>query len=312
VLRLSAVRTDVTLPPPARPAPLSRVLENHTTLGVLMVAPAVLILAGLLAYPFLLGIYLSLTNAIIGRTGQFIGLGNYVSLLGDPLFRLATFNTFLYTIVACAFKLVLGLALAILLNREFLGKRFIRAIVLLPYIVPTVLSAISFWWIYDPTFGIISYTLQHLGLISYGIDFLGDPGLARAALIAANIWRGVPFYAIGLLAALQTVPASLFEAGAIDGAGRWGTFWHITMPLLTPITVVITMFSVILTFADFQLPWVITRGGPNNATQLYGTLAFQRAIQGAHMGEGAAVAMAIFPVLVTTVIVSFRYLRRDD
>ncbi len=309
---MSAVKAEVALPSSPHRAGLSRLLDDRNVLGVLMVAPAVLILAGLLAYPFLLGIYLSMTNAIIGRGGQFIGIENYVSLLGDPLYRLATFNTFLYTIVACFFKLILGMALAIVLNREFMFKRFIRAAVLLPYIVPTVLSAISFWWIYDPTFGIISYTLRHLGLIDQNIDFLGDPGLARAALIAANVWRGVPFYAIGLLAALQTVPASLFEAGAIDGAGRWATFRHITMPLLTPLTVVITMFSVILTFADFQLPWVITRGGPNNATQLYGTLAFQRAIQGAHMGEGAAVAMAIFPVLLVTVVVSFRYLRRED
>src|SRR5207302_1329232 len=215
--------------------------------GVVFVAPAVLILLALLTYPFFLGIYLSLTDAIIGRGGHFVGLANYTGLLGDPLFRLVTFNTFLYTTVACTCKLILGLALAIVLNREFMGKRFIRAIVLLPYIVPTVLSAISFWWIYDPTFGIISYTLRHLGLIGHNIDFLGDPGLARGALIAANVWRGVPFYAIGLLAGLQTVPGSLYEAAAIDGAGGWSAFRHITMPLLRPLTVVITMFSVIQT-----------------------------------------------------------------
>jgi len=204
------------------------------------------------------------------------------------------------------------MALAIVLNREFLFKRLIRALVLLPYIVPTVLSAISFWWIYDPTFGIISWTLRHLGLIRHNIDFLGDPNLARAALIVANTWRGVPFYAIGLLAALQTVPPSLYEAAAIDGANRWAIFRFVTLPLLTPLTIVITMFSVIWTFADFQLPWVITRGGPNNATHLFGTLAFQRAIQGGHLGEGAAIAMAIFPVLMLSVIVSFRNLRRED
>ena len=309
---MNAVKAEAVLPRPARRMALARVLEHPTTLGVLFVAPAVLILAVLLAYPFLLGIYLSMTNAIIGRGGSFIGLGNYLSLLGDPLFRLATFNTFLYTIVACTFKLVLGMALAIVLNREFLFKRFIRAIVLLPYIVPTVLSAISFWWIYDPTFGIISWTLRHLGLVAHNIDFLGDPALARLALIIANIWRGVPFYAIGLLAALQTISPSLYEAAAIDGGGRWAIFRHITMPLVTPLTIVITMFSLIWTFADFQLPWVITRGGPNNATHLYGTLAFQRAIQGGHLGEGAAVAMAIFPVLVVCVLVSFRNLRRED
>lgn len=309
---MNAVKAEAVLPRPARAASLARLLESRTVLGILFVLPAVLILLGLLAYPFLLGIYLSLTNAIIGRGGAFVGLANYASLLGDPLFRLVTFNTFLYTIVACAFKLVLGVALAIVLNREFMCKRFVRAIVLLPYIVPTVLSAISFWWIYDPTFGIISYTLRHLGLVHHNIDFLGDPGLARAALIAANVWRGVPFYAIGLLAGLQTISPSLYEAAAIDGAHRWAIFRYVTMPLLVPLTVVITMYSVILTFADFQLPWVITRGGPDNATHLYGTLAFQRAIQGGHLGEGAAIAMAIFPVLAVCVVVSFKYLRRED
>ncbi len=309
---MSATGAEVALSRSSRRAMLFLLLENPNVLGVALAAPAVLILLILLAYPFGLGIYLSLTNTIVGRGGQFIGLENYVSLLGDPLFRLVTFNTFLYTIAACTVKLVLGLALAIVLNREFTFKRFVRAIVLLPYIVPTVLSAISFWWIYDPTFGIISYTLRHAGLIHHNIDFLGNPGLARLALIIANIWRGVPFYAIGLLAALQTISQSLYEAAAIDGANRWAIFRHITMPLISPLTVVITMFSVIFTFADFQLPWVITRGGPNNATHLFGTLAFQRAIQGSHLGEGAAVAMAIFPVLMVTVILSFKHLRRGE
>lgn len=309
---MGAVKAEAALARPARRLTRARLLEDRTVLGVAMVSPAVLLLLVLLAYPFFLGIYLSLTDSIVGRGGRFIGFGNYISLLEDPLFRLVTFNTFLYTLVACTLKLILGMTLAIVLNREFLFKRFIRALVLLPYIVPTVLSAISFWWIYDPTFGIISWTLRHLGLIHQNIDFLGDPNLARAALIVANTWRGVPFYAIGLLAALQTVPPSLYEAAAIDGANRWAIFRFVTLPLLTPLTIVITMFSVIWTFADFQLPWVITRGGPNNATHLYGTLAFQRAIQGGHLGEGAAVAMAIFPVLLISVIVSFRNLRRED
>lgn len=309
---MGAVKAEAALARPARRLSLARLLEDRNALGIAMVSPAVLLLLVLLAYPFFLGIYLSLTDSIVGRGGHFIGLENYISLLGDPLFRLVTFNTFLYTLVACTLKLILGMALAIVLNREFLFKRFIRALVLLPYIVPTVLSAISFWWIYDPTFGIISWTLRHLGLIRHNIDFLGDPDLARAALIVANTWRGVPFYAIGLLAALQTVPPSLYEAAAIDGANRWAIFRFVTLPLLTPLTIVITMFSVIWTFADFQLPWVITRGGPNNATHLFGTLAFQRAIQGGHLGEGAAIAMAIFPVLMLSVIVSFRNLRRED
>ena len=154
----------------------------------------------------------------------------------------------------------------------------LRAVVLIPFIVPTVLSAIAFWWIYDSQFSIVSWSLRKLGLISTNIDFLGDVWNARWSVIFANIWRGVPFVAITLLAGLQTVSPSLYEAATIDGASRWQMFRHITYPLLTPIIAVVMTFSVLFTFTDFQLIWVLTRGGPVNATQLMATLSYQRAI----------------------------------
>jgi multiple sugar transport system permease protein len=186
----------------------------------------------------------------------------------------------------------------------------VRAIVLLPFIVPTVLSAIAFWWIYDAQFSIISWALTRLGLIDTYIDFLGEPNLARGSVIAANIWRGVPFIAICLLAGLQTISPSLYEAAAIDGATPWQKFWNVTLPMLTPIIAVVMTFSVLFTFTDFQLIWVLTRGGPINATHLMATLSFQRAIPGGALGEGAAIATAMIPFLLAAILFSYFGLQR--
>src|SRR5438094_691047 len=227
-----------------RPAGLvGRVLEDHDALGVMMVTPALLILAIFLAYPFGLGVWLSFTNATIGQAGRFVGLGNFRYLLGDSVFRVVVLNTTLYAVAAVVCKLLLGFLLALLVNREFRGKRIVRAIMLLPWIVPTSLSALVFYWIYDPTFSIITWALRRIGLLHGFINYLGDPNLARASLIAANIWRGIPFFAIGLLAGLQTVSPTLYEAAAIDGAGPWQKFWFVTWPVLLPLTVVVTVFA---------------------------------------------------------------------
>ena len=201
-----------------------------------------------------------------------------------------------YTVVASVFKFAIGLYLALLLNKHIPFRAIVRAVILIPFIVPTVLSAIAFWWIFDPQFSIISWSLRKLGLISGNINFLGDPLHAQASVIFANIWRGIPFIAITLLAGLQTVPPSLYEAATLDGASRWQMFRYITYPLLTPIIAVVMTFSVLFTFTDFQLIWALTRGGPVNATHLMATLSYQRGILGGRLGEGAAIATAMVPV----------------
>jgi len=263
-----------------------------------------------LAYPLGLGIWLSFTDARIGRSGNFIGLENYEWLWGDSVFWLSVFNTLLYTGVASVFKFAVGLYLALLLNQHMPFKAIIRAVVLIPFIVPTVLSAIAFWWLFDSQFSIISWTLKKIGLISSNIDFLGDPWNARWSVIFANVWRGVPFIAITLLAGLQTVPPSLYEAATIDGASRWQMFRYITYPLLTPIIAVVMTFSVLFTFTDFQLIYVLTRGGPLNATHLMATLSFQRGISGGNLGEGAAIAVAMIPFLLAAILFSYFGLQR--
>jgi len=288
----------------------SRFLDNRNALGLLFMLPAAAILLFFLTYPLGLGTWLGFTDTKVGRPGEWIGLENFIFLWGDDVTRLALFNTLFYTIVASIIKFVLGLWLALLLNKHMPFKSFIRAIVLLPFIVPTALSAIAFWWIYDAQFSIISWALVKMGFIDRYIDFLGEPWLARMSVIAANIWRGVPFVAICLLAGLQTISPSYYEAASLDGATDWQQFRFVTLPLLTPIIAVVMTFSVLFTFTDFQLIYVLTRGGPLNATHLMATLSFQRAIPGGALGEGAAIATAMVPFLLAAILFSYFGLQR--
>jgi multiple sugar transport system permease protein len=289
---------------------LQKLQNSRNALGLLFMLPAAVLLVLFLTYPLFLGVWLGFTDTKIGRDGVWVGLENYQFLLGDSVTQLSLFNTLFYTFVASVLKFVLGLWLAILLNGKIPFKTFFRTVILLPYIVPTALSAIAFWWIYDSQFSVISWVLMKAGLIDTYIDFLGNPWNARLSTIAANVWRGVPFVAITLLAGLQTISPSLYEAAAIDGASGWQRFRYITLPLLTPIIAVVMTFSVLFTFTDFQLIYVLTRGGPLNATHLMATLSFQRAIPGGALGEGAAIAIAMVPFLLAAILFSYFGLQR--
>jgi multiple sugar transport system permease protein len=295
---------------PTRQTALARALDSRQVLGFVFMLPAAALLLVFLTYPLGLGTWLGFTDTKIGRGGVFIGLENFEFLWGDEVTRLALFNTLFYTVVASVIKFGLGLWLALLLNKQLPIKAFFRAVVLLPFIVPTALSAIAFWWIYDAQFSIISWTLEKLGIIHQYIDFLGEPWMARFSTIAANIWRGVPFVAITLLAGLQTISPSYYEAASLDGATPFQQFRYVTLPLLTPIIAVVMTFSVLFTFTDFQLIYVLTRGGPLNATHLMATLSFQRAIPGGALGEGAAIATAMVPFLLAAILVSYFGLQR--
>lgn len=289
---------------------LARLQNSRNGLGIAFMLPAAVLLLLFLTYPLGLGVWLGFTDAKIGRPGVFVGLENYAFLISDPVTRLSLFNTLFYTIVASILKFLLGLWLALLLNRALPFKTLLRAVVLLPWIVPTALSAIAFWWLYDAQFSVFSWVLVKLGLTTQYIDFLGDPWNARLSTMAANVWRGIPFVAISLLAGLQTISPSLYEAAAIDGATPWQRFRYVTLPLLTPIIAVVMTFSVLFTFTDFQLIYVLTRGGPLNATHLMATLSFQRAISGGAMGEGAALATAMVPFLLAAILFSYFGLQR--
>jgi len=295
-------------PPPRR----RRLLEDERWLALALLLPTMVLLGLFIAYPFVRGILLSVTDSRVGVSGSFVGLENYYRIWNDGIFRTAVYNTFLYTGVTTVFKLALGLWLAMLLNRNFRGKAFTRAFILLPFIIPTVLSTFAWKWMFDPTFSVLNWVLYRLGAITGRINWLGDPDLAMISIMVVNIWRGVPFFAISLLAGLQTISPELNEAAAIDGAKPWQRFWYVTWPLLLPVTMVVMLFSVIQTFADFQIVYVMTGGGPANATHLFATYAYQIGVGTGLLSQGAAISLAMFPILFLIVVLQLLYIRRVE
>ncbi len=309
----SAAGLEVALPHPrtSRPAPiLTRVLENEALLAAALLAPTVLLLGLFIAYPFVMGVWLSLSSTSVGNPGAFVGLHNFVKAWNDGIFRTAFGNTFFYTFWATIFKLTLGMWLALLLNRHFRGKRLVRASMLLPFIVPTVLSTFAWRWMFDPTFSVLNWLLHQGGFITTKIPFLSDGTYGLWCAIVVNTWRGMPFFAITLLAGLQTISPDLHEAASLDGANSWQRFWRVTWPLLKPVTLVVVVFSIIQTFSDFQLIYVLTGGGPANSTHLLATYAYQIGVATGLLGEGAAISLFMLPVLFVVVWIQLRYLRR--
>lgn len=296
----------------AKLPPRRRLLEDERWLALVLLLPTAVLLGLFIAYPFVRGIILAVTNARVGIPGEFVGLENFQRLANDPIFYRVVWNTVWYTAVTTIFKLGLGLWLALLLNRSFRGKAYIRAFILLPFIIPTVLSTFAWKWMFDPTFSVLNWLMYHLSIIDRRINWLGDGDLAMVSIIIVNIWRGVPFFAISLLAGLQTISPDLNEAAAIDGAKPLQRFWHITWPLLLPVTMVVVLFSVIQTFADFQIVYVMTGGGPANATHLFATYAYQLGVGTGLLSQGAAISLAMFPILFLIVVVQLLYIRRVE
>ncbi|MGH7366589.1 MAG: carbohydrate ABC transporter permease [Candidatus Rokuibacteriota bacterium] len=294
-----------------RPLSLRGVLEREGAFSWLMLAPGVFFLLAFVAYPFFYGIWLSLQDRAVARPGVFVGLANFVTLLHDGIFWQVVRNTFLYTAVTITLKLLGGLAMAVVINQAFRGRGIIRALLLLPFIVPTVLSTVAWMWIFDPTFSIINWMLIRLGLVSSGFSWLGNATLAMVSIIIVNVWRGIPFYGITILAGLQTISPDLYEAAAIDGASVRQRFRYVTLPIIRPILIIVTMFSVIFTFSDFQIVYALTHGGPANATQVFVTYAFDIAMAGGQLGMGAAAALAMLPALAVMIVALTLYLRRS-
>jgi multiple sugar transport system permease protein len=291
-------------------------LDRERVLGPVMVAPAVILLLVLIAYPFVVALYLSMTDRVLAKadSGMFVGLANFAKLLSDSIFRQTVVNTFSFAIVSVFFKLVFGMLMALVLNEVKFMKNFFRGILLLPWIVPTSLSALGWLWMFDSQYSILNRILISLGLITPAqkIIWLGTPALAMFSVQLVNIWRGIPFFGISLLAGMQAIPEDLYEAAQVDGANAWDRFWHVTIPQLMPITAVVTLFSIVQTFADFQIVYVLTRGGPMNSTHLFATLAHQQAILGGKLGEGAAISLFLFPMLLIAVVLQLRYLQREQ
>jgi multiple sugar transport system permease protein len=287
-----------------------RWLDQEQTLAWLLVGPLVLLLLGLVAYPFGVAVQYALSDRTLAEPGRFVGLANVWNLWDNQIYRQTLWNTIVYTIGATVLKLGAGLGLALVLNEHFPLKRLIRSAVLLPWIVPTVLSAMAWLWLLTPNFSVLNWILVHTGVSQRGFPWLTSPQLAMFSVILVNTWRGIPFFAITLLAGLQTIPGELYEASAIDGAGTWRRFRHMTLPLLQPILLITLVLSVIWTFSDFQVVYGLTQGGPMNSTHVLATLSYQVGLASGNIGEGAAISLTMLPLLLILIVWQIRHLRR--
>jgi multiple sugar transport system permease protein len=287
-------------------------LDREHVLGPVFVTPALLLIVLLVAYPFGMALYLALSDAFIGRPSHFIGLRNFVSLWQSDAFRQTFQNAFVFTGAAVTLKLGLGIALALLLNQALWFKRLIRGAVLLPWVIPTALSTLGWWWMFDSLYSVVNWTGIALGILEPpGPNWLGQRYYAMAAVITVNVWRGLPFFAITILAGLVAIPKELYEAAEADGAGPGARFWHVTLPLLKPVLAVVVLFSTIFTFSDFNIVYVLTHGGPINSTHLFATLARQIGLETGRIGQGAAISLYLFPVLVFVVWAQLKFVRRQ-
>lgn len=312
-----AVRADEIAASRPRPRPGAVVrarewLDRESILGPLFVTPAIILLLLLVAYPFLMALYFAMSDAFIGRPSHFVGITNFVRLWDSDAFRQTFQNAFVFTGISVACKLVLGIALALLLNEQLWFKRLIRGAVLLPWVIPTALSTLGWWWMFNSLYSVVNWTGIALGIMAPpGPNWLGQTYYAMAAVIIVNVWRGLPFFAITILAGLVAIPRELYEAAEADGAGAASRFWHVTLPLLKPVLAIVVLFSTIFTFSDFNIVYVLTRGGPINSTHLPATLSRMVGLEVGRIGEGAAISLYLFPVLVFVVWAQLRYVRRQ-
>ncbi|MEX2223474.1 MAG: sugar ABC transporter permease [Candidatus Rokuibacteriota bacterium] len=308
---LEASRAGALAAPARRPFRIRAFLERESVFSWLMVTPPVLFLLAFLGYPFFYGVYLSFFEREVARPATFVGLGNFVTLSNDPIFWQAVRNTLLFTAVATVLKAGGGLAMALVMNQSFRMKAVTRAMLLLPFIVPTVLSTVAWQWILDPGMGLFNRLLVVSGLATTGPSWLGTPTMAMISIIMVNTWRGLPFFGISILAGLQTIPVDLHESATIDGAGTWGRFRYVTLPSLLPVIFIVTTFSIVITFFDFQLVYVLTGGGPANSTHLMATYAYSLSMGAGQMGLGSAVALSMVPVLGLLLVLLTLYVRKD-
>lgn len=300
------------LPRPGRLARVWEWWEQEHVFGYGLILPALLLIVCLVAYPFAMAIYFSLSDYWVGSPGTFIGLQNFRNILGNEIFQQTVYNSFVFTSIAVVIKTVLGLWLAMLLFRTLRFKRVIRGAVLLPWVIPTALSTLAWWWMFDSLYSVVNWTAIALGIMDApGPNWLGQKYHAMAAVIAVNVWRGLPFFAIIVLAGLVSIPREYYEAAEVDGASSWGRFRNVTLPLLKPVLAVVILFSTIFTFADFNIVQVLTRGGPVNTTHLFATLAYQTGLVGGNLGQGAAISLFLFPMLAAVVFIQLRYIRKE-
>ena len=297
----------------ARPrARLRRRLGADWHLGYLFVLPMVVMVIALVAYPFVYAAYLSLTRKYVGVPPVFVGFENYVRLAYDGFFRRAVWNSFVFTVASVGFKLLLGMAMALVLTSKIRYRILFTGLLLVPWVAPTVVSALNFLWIFDASLGVLNYLLVKVfRILPQGVGWLSEPGTAMASVIFVNIWRGFPFFGISFLAGLKAIPTEHYEAAAVDGANIVQRFRHVTLPALRNIIIIVMLLSTIWTFNDFAIVYILTKGGPGGATQVLPVFTYEMAFGAQRLGEAIAVALYMLPALAAVIIVLSRYMRRS-
>jgi multiple sugar transport system permease protein len=283
--------------------------HRHNVSGYAFILPALLVILCLVAYPFAMAIYLSMSDAWVGTEGKFVGFRNYGDLVQNDIFRQTLQNSLVFTFFAVTVKTILGMALALLLNARIRFQRIFRGAILLPWVIPNTMSTLGWLWMFDPLFSVLNWVLKHAGLIQTNVSWLSNPYWAMVSIVTVNVWRGLPFFAITLLAGLVSIPPELYRAAHIDGAGAVRCFFRITLPLLKPLLLIVILFSTISTISDFNIVYILTRGGPMNLTHLLATLSFQIGLSGGRLGLGAAVSLFMFPVLCVVVYFQLKTIR---
>jgi multiple sugar transport system permease protein len=279
-------------------------LDSEHWLGPLLIGPAVLYIVLLVGVPFFMALFYSVSNTTTGGgTMGFVGLRNFTAVVGTPKFQTALKNTITFGLISQALIIVLANALALALQTEFTGKRFIRFLILLPWVAPISIGTIAWLWIFDSTYSVLNWMLRIAGLIhGTGYMWLGLPNLAMGSIIAVHIWRQLPLATVILLAGYGSIPQDIHDAAAVDGAGFWRHFLQITLPLILPISLVALLFGLIFTFTDMVIIYNLTRGGPFDTTQVLASLAFYTGIAGGDLAEGAAIALFLFPLLLAVAL----------
>lgn len=269
-------------------------------------APMIIYLACFLAFPMIWGLYMSFTNKTIGNPASFVGLKNYIRLLGVPEYRRSILNTVFFTAISIAVKTVLGMLMALSLNQKFKGRNVARALLMIPWTLPNIVVVYNWRWIFNSTGGIANHILKSLHITNSDIIWFGSAGLAMTTIIVANVWRGTPFFGVSILAKLQTIPKDYYEAAEIDGAGLWKKFRYITLPEVKDVTILSALMSTIWTINEFETVWLLTGGGPNGTTEVMNVYSYKTAMRSMMLGRGIAVAVLAMPILMILISILTR------
>ncbi|MEK3912954.1 carbohydrate ABC transporter permease [Paenibacillus sp. FSL H7-0331] len=272
--------------------------NEDSKLAYVLLSPVLLYLLAVMVLPFGWAVYLSFTNKAVGTPATFIGLKNYIDLMKDSLFWKVAWNTVLFTIVAVIGKTVFGMVMALVLNEKIVCRNLFRVLLFLPWTIPTIVSVFTWQWIYSDVGGVLNYILMNTGILDHQVGWLATPNLAMFSVILVNVWRGIPFMGIAILAGLQTISKEMYEAAMLDGAGAIKRFVYMTLPSVKEVTILAAVMTTIWTLNDFEIIWLLTRGGPSNGTQVLSTLSYTTGFLNLSLGKAIAIAIITMPPLI--------------